>query len=352
MAKPSKKPRFATGGGAIVTDVPAGKRDVGWTDGDPLEGPYLNDLLKNIYEWVNYLDGLNGEALSWSVLQTFAASLKTASSGPMVAHLQSDSKPPGAQLRFCLGEWSVHSSGNNKARLYLAEAGAGGQLELTVNAKWDTSNGTVGGPHWVADVGSGDAFLVSFDTQRIDVQSKVGVSVGTQWLPSAWTAGAGHIEAGTMTLDGALAAASATAATVVATTSMTAPTVLPTAAPAKTAASTNALVAPNVPKAWCSVVGTGSTGAQTFNDGFNVASVTADDTVAAVGSFVVTFAQPMANANYAVVVTTNGSATKPYVHTKATGSFRVSLASILGGASLVTADLGNHEIGVVVFGRQ
>lgn len=70
MPMPSDVPAWNTGG-ANRTEPSAGEKILGWVAGDPVNSSYFNWLLFTVYEWVLFLQGIEGEALTWTALQTF-----------------------------------------------------------------------------------------------------------------------------------------------------------------------------------------------------------------------------------------------------------------------------------------
>lgn len=78
MAQPSNLPRWSDTVSADPTRVfqpTSGKADVGWDEGERPAAEHINWLLWTIYLWCSYLKNLNTEALTWTVLQTFGASV-------------------------------------------------------------------------------------------------------------------------------------------------------------------------------------------------------------------------------------------------------------------------------------
>lgn len=73
MAKPVSLPRWATGGGAVITDPPSGNKDTGWTLNQVPPSSWFNWYMNLVYLWTQYLDGIEGETLDWTVAQTFSS---------------------------------------------------------------------------------------------------------------------------------------------------------------------------------------------------------------------------------------------------------------------------------------
>jgi hypothetical protein len=77
MAKPTDLPRWAEEvDGTPATNIVepnAGKKDLGWTTGgDVPTSDGLNWYMRLVYKWAQWLDGLQGEALTWAENQTFS----------------------------------------------------------------------------------------------------------------------------------------------------------------------------------------------------------------------------------------------------------------------------------------
>lgn len=76
MAKPSIKPRWAdvvSGDPTKVLAPPGVKQDVGFATAERPPAQFLNWLLWVIYLWINYVDGITSEALTWAAAHTFQA---------------------------------------------------------------------------------------------------------------------------------------------------------------------------------------------------------------------------------------------------------------------------------------
>lgn len=74
MSKPSSLPRWATAladPGDIVEPL-SGKKDIGWQDAEMPPHSYMNWLFNTVYLWAVYLDGLTGEALTWTAHHIFS----------------------------------------------------------------------------------------------------------------------------------------------------------------------------------------------------------------------------------------------------------------------------------------
>lgn len=77
MSKPVELPRWGTAllNPSDIVDPTSGKKDIGWQDGEMPPHSYMNWLFNLIYQWCSYLNGLTGEALTWTALETFSAGI-------------------------------------------------------------------------------------------------------------------------------------------------------------------------------------------------------------------------------------------------------------------------------------
>lgn len=107
----------------------------------------------------------------------------------------------------------------------------------------------------------------------------------------------------------------------------------------------NILTPKNIVKAWVNFVGTGGT----VNDGFNIKSVTCGSNVDTV-----TFAQNMANSNYAVTCVHNGGSAAASVATQSLGtsSFQVVAVTPSTGAVINACTSLNVNVSCIVLGAQ
>lgn len=72
MAKPTSKPRFASDVGAAITEPSEGKKDIGWIAEKPPH-QVMNWIHKWTAAWIDYLDGLTAEALTWTAAHIHSA---------------------------------------------------------------------------------------------------------------------------------------------------------------------------------------------------------------------------------------------------------------------------------------
>jgi hypothetical protein len=71
MPKPSILPQWATVGGAQIVEPTVGKKAQGWNTQEKPPGQYLNWWQNLVYQWMQYLNGLEGEVLTWTQNHTF-----------------------------------------------------------------------------------------------------------------------------------------------------------------------------------------------------------------------------------------------------------------------------------------
>lgn len=74
MAKPASLPRWADVGGDIV-EPSSGKKDTGWIVSEQPPHSYFNWFQNLVYQWCDYLDGLTGEALTWTAAHVFQSTV-------------------------------------------------------------------------------------------------------------------------------------------------------------------------------------------------------------------------------------------------------------------------------------
>lgn len=78
MAQPGSVPRWAstvTADPTRVVEPTSGKKDVGYASQERPTAQHINWLLNNIYLWVLYLQGLAGEALTWTAAHIHSAAV-------------------------------------------------------------------------------------------------------------------------------------------------------------------------------------------------------------------------------------------------------------------------------------
>jgi hypothetical protein len=78
VAKPTSLPRWAstvTGDTTRVQAPTSGRQDVGWAPGERPPAQHLNWLLNIIYQWLAYLNGLAGEAITWTAAHVFSSTV-------------------------------------------------------------------------------------------------------------------------------------------------------------------------------------------------------------------------------------------------------------------------------------
>lgn len=82
MPKPSSLPRWGDNladPGDIV-EPSSGKKDIGWQDAEKPPHSYFNWLFNLIYQWCSYLNGLTGEALTWTAAHIFQSTVSVTNS--------------------------------------------------------------------------------------------------------------------------------------------------------------------------------------------------------------------------------------------------------------------------------
>lgn len=120
--------------------------------------------------------------------------------------------------------------------------------------------------------------------------------------------------------------------------------------PASTAGFSNTLTPLNLPKAFATFTGTGTSATQTVSGGFNIASIVLANS-GGVGHFTVTFATAMGSANYVITYGTNGPGALCSTVSKATGSFVFQVNDSTSGTGLSVA-FNIFVVDFTVFGAQ
>lgn len=90
--KPTNLFRWASAGGAVITEPTSGKKDTGFgTTAEVLAGELLNWLHNGAYQWFLYLDAFLTDAHTWAGAQTFSGAVNlngtnTLSTATTLAH--------------------------------------------------------------------------------------------------------------------------------------------------------------------------------------------------------------------------------------------------------------------------
>lgn len=83
MAKPTAPvPRWATGGGAQITEPTDAKKDGGWVPGERPGAQVFNWFWNRVHQWLAYLDNLSGEAMEWTARHAFEGGISVPASVP------------------------------------------------------------------------------------------------------------------------------------------------------------------------------------------------------------------------------------------------------------------------------
>jgi hypothetical protein len=77
VPKPTSLPEWASSANANVTEPSLAQKQAGWSVRQKMPAQYLNWWKKLVYGWIQYLDGLTAEALTWVAKHTFSAGLAT-----------------------------------------------------------------------------------------------------------------------------------------------------------------------------------------------------------------------------------------------------------------------------------
>ena len=326
-SKPTKLPRWASGTTAQITEPNEGKKDLGHVVAEHPPAQYFNWLFNLIYGWLSWLNNFEAVAHTWTALQTFAGGIagNLAIDGNLsvtgeVDHSKSlkSAAPISGSDPKLVSEHPGYGAGAGSVRRYALGAGSSLALVETINAYWGI------GSAWARDVADQPSFMI-----------KLGVA-GARAM--AWPVGDATpfarelktTEAGLKWSGVGAAAADAN--------------------PPATTGITNELRAANTCKAWGSFEFKGTAAPKEFNTkgGFNVSGLVN----ATNGRFGVNFASPMADANYAPIITSKyGLYTTKIMAVEPTGfSFEVWTTD---GVTQITPSSAEDAIFYVhVFGNQ
>jgi hypothetical protein len=351
-AKPMKLPRWATGVHAKITEPNEGKKDIGHQVAERPPAQYFNWLFNLTHQWLSWLNDFELVAHVWQAAQTFAAGISgnltvdgdlsasgnvdvggyLAATGNLTVGGQADitnrikSGPPltASELKL-VGEHPGYGAGSGSVRRYVSGAGSTLRLVETVNAGVDAVTG-----QFVRDVATQPAVLleVSVSGTRVLVWNPDDVFPFERELKTS-EAGVKFVTTGTGAAD-----ANPPAATAIA----------------------NELRAKNVCKAWGAMDFDGTASPKTYvvDDGFNIAGIGKSTRVGATNKFRVTFAAPMANSDYSVMLLAANLANGvvPVVSYREQGAFDFSFFSNLDGSEIDAESMLHFKIMVQVFGRQ
>jgi hypothetical protein len=285
--KPTKIPRWADTGGAVITEPLSGLKDVGWVVGDKPSAPHIDWLFNALYEWQQYFEDATDELDNEKYEST---------GGTITGDVLVQKNQPKITL--------ANSGADSWAEIHFVDADDPvtdflivGHNVSTNQAYWSAKLGMstlfqTGGSTWLAHTGAGGAVLHTTLTPNADANTLgtlanafdaflENVTITDAILPSADGKDLGNAASG-MRFDAYLMLAEFFDAG------------------SDTAAVKNRINARNVPKAW-GLFSTDAAGGITLIKAFNVASV-----AISLGDVVVTLAQDMDDANYAVLTEQQG----------------------------------------------
>lgn len=364
MAKPTILPRWATDGGADVTEPSSGQKDSGYVDAQAPDAGELNWLLLNNYLWEVWLDAFESTAHTWTATQTFDAA---------------------AFNSLTIGALSIVSSGaltiDDAGLIELGTAGDIGCVDLSVNNSFNVNGAaTLTGATFSGDVAFNGSSGITIQKRGVAYNGLAGyANMGGIGVPGLSGYGDGTLYALYSVAD--TAAGSLGAGLTIQATSPTTARALQIykqgagaytpdlsytsviaeiagalqftgANPLKTDASLNSVTALNTCKAHAKIT-QNNTVSPAFDDGFNIVSVVE---VLPLGAFTVTFAQPMANANYTVSVTCDndfGTAfMAPAILFRTVNSFAIQAHKVVANTNASSTETSGNVWNVTVFGRQ
>lgn len=355
MAKPTNLALWATTG--AKTEPTLGEKAAGWDGVFKPPFQWFNWWMNLIYLWVVWLDAFESTIHTWTANQTYAAGLTS-----------------GAFFLAPDGSLSIDDTG----LIELGTAGDIGCVDLSVNNRiWVTGVAQFYGAvnidglltqNGLSVFNSKAQFIADNNTYAIEAfgaaNSGGGTGAGAAIRATASDDVTGEAIRATVT-DLANAGARALKAYKQTVGAVNTPDVsfvgiigeiwgklkFSNANPPKTDAQLNTLCGANLIKAYAVFRGNGAVGAQPFDNGFNVATVTA---TAGPDEFVITFAQPMADAFYGVWVycQTNGIFSTTGVIQKLAGSCRFGIQQADIGFVQTLAMMNGMRFAVLIIGPQ
>jgi hypothetical protein len=139
----AKLPRWATGGGAGITEPLESKKDSGWIASEKPPAQYFNWLFKVIYDACVVLDGLLGQTLTWTSRHTFAAGLTSSTDISVAGQATVDASGANTGTIASSLRFGVSTSGEGVGSKRTSGAGQFG-LDLYTNSVQRVSIGSTG----------------------------------------------------------------------------------------------------------------------------------------------------------------------------------------------------------------
>jgi hypothetical protein len=216
MAKPSVLPEWASSASAAITEPTLAQKQAGWSVRQRLPAQYLNWWKKTVYQWVQYLDGLTAEALTWTAKHTFNAGLATPAAPAAANDVVNKAYADGlvTSLKAAANTWSAKQTlaagADVTGAIALVEAAlqrirkTGGKLQLGTGDASDL------------ELMVGDAVRIAIQaaggTQLTGTVARAPLNLAPQAAPTAPANGDVWVDAGDFTLKARLNGATQTVA--------------------------------------------------------------------------------------------------------------------------------------------
>jgi len=142
ITKPSTLPRWADAGGALTTPM-SGKQDVGWLVNEKPPAQIMNWLQNNVYQWMQYLNDLPNQALSWTVQQIFNGLVQLNGDGvatnPIIRSIRNFLGATGGRTLIWQGDDGNSAHSDNRLYIFLSSGVL--TFELCTNCTWNSGTG-------------------------------------------------------------------------------------------------------------------------------------------------------------------------------------------------------------------
>jgi hypothetical protein len=187
MPKPTTLPEWATGASATVTEPSLSQKQAGWAVRQRPPAQYLNWWQKAVFSWLQYVDGLTGEALTWAAKHTFSAGLATPTAPAAGTDVVNKTYADGlvSTLKSGANTWAAKQT-------YAAGQDVTGAVQLVQAAPQAIVKIAAGGLRVGTAAGAGDLELQALGATVLRL-----VGAASPWLAStAYAVGARVVNAG------------------------------------------------------------------------------------------------------------------------------------------------------------
>ena len=195
--KPTNLFRWASGGGAVITEPTSGKKDTGFgTTAEILAGELLNWLFNGAYQWFAYLDDLAAQAFTWTAAHAFNAGLSVPS-GQKISLADNPAATTGVTNKLCAKNlpkaWArIQLNGTatptiqNGFNIASVSAGVGG---LSVSIADDLAGTTHSCPVAMSSIAGSFCSASANASGTVGIHIYDGTSGGAEWNPATQQSG-------------------------------------------------------------------------------------------------------------------------------------------------------------------